>query len=137
MTALGRDRDAGRVSVFLAIGVVGVLAVIGVAADVPGLWRAMLHASNVATEAARAAGQAVDIDHTAATGQHQVDPAAAQDAAADYLNAAGVNGTVELSEDLTEITVSVSFDYEPQILGLFGLPPREVSATHTAALLTG
>jgi len=132
-----RDRDAGRVSVFLAVATFGVLAVIGVAADVPGLWRAMLYASNVATESARAAGQAVDIDNTAATGQHQVDPAAAEDAAQDYLDAAGVEGTVTLSDDLTEITVSVTYIYEPQVLGLFGLPPREVSAEHTAALLTG
>lgn len=135
-TGKGR-RDAGRVSVFLAVATFGVLAVIGVAADVPGLWRAMLHASNVATEAARAGGQAIDIDNTAATGEHQVDPAAAEDAATGYLDGAGVDGTVTISDDLTEITVEVTYTYEPQILGLFGLGPREVTATHTAALLTG
>jgi len=135
-TGRGND-DAGRVSVFLAIAFFGVLAVIGAAADVPGLWRAMLYASNVATEAAPAGGQAVDVEHTAATGEHQVDPAAAVEAANDYLAAAGVEGTVSLSEDLTEITVAVTYEYEPQILGLFGMPPREVSATRTAALLTG
>lgn len=135
-TSRGND-DAGRVSVFLAITFFGVLAVIGVAADVPGMWRAMLYASNVATEAARAAGQAIDVEHTAATGEHRVDPSAAVEAANDYLAAAGVEGTVSLSEDLTEITVAVTYEYEPQILGLFGMPPREVSATRTAALLTG
>lgn len=129
--------DRGRVSVFLSVVVVGVLAVIGVAADAPGQWRALLYASNVATEAGRAAGQAVDIDHTAATGEHRVDPDAAVDAAYDYLAAAGVDSTVTLSEDLTEITVEVNYEYEPQILGLFGLPPRQVTASHTAALLTG
>jgi hypothetical protein len=123
--------------VLLAVATFGVLAVIGVAADVPGLWRAMLYASNVATEAARAGGQAVDVEHTAATGQHRVDPAAAEAAAQDYLDGAGVDGTVTISDDLTEITVSVTYTYEPQLLGLFGMPPREVSATHTAALLTG
>jgi hypothetical protein len=137
MIASRQNCDAGRVSVFLAIAFFGVLAVIGVAADVPGLWAAMLHTSNVATEAARAAGQAIDVEHTATTGQHQVDPAAAVAAAHDYLHAAGVDGTVTLSEDLTEITVSVTYQYEPQVLGLFGMPPREVSATHTATLLTG
>jgi hypothetical protein len=134
-TAAASDR--GRVSVFLSVVVVGVLAVIGVAADATGQWRALLYASNVATEAGRAAGQAVDIDHTAATGEHRVDPAAAQEAAEDYLDQAGVNGTVRLSADLTQVTVTVVYTYQPQILGLFGLPPREVTATHTAALLTG
>jgi hypothetical protein len=129
--------DQGRVSVFLAVAIFAVLAAIGVAADAPGLWRALLYADRVATEAARAAGQAVDVDHTAATGQHQVDPAAAQEAAQDYLSASGVTGTVELSADLTEITVSAVYSYEPQILGLFGLPEREVTAEHTAALFTG
>jgi hypothetical protein len=132
-----RGRDAGRVSVFLAIAFFGVLAVIGVAADVPGLWRAMLHASNVAIEAARAGGQAIDVDHTAGTGEHRVDPAAAAQAAHEYLDAAGLQGSVEVSEDLTEITVTVTYEYQPQVLGLFGMPPRELSATHTAALLTG
>lgn len=135
ITAAASDR--GRVSVFLSVVVVGVLAVIGVAADAPGQWRALLYASNVATEAGRAAGQAVDIDHTAATGEHRVDPADAVDAAYDYLDAAGVDGTVTLSEDLTEITVEVTYEYEAQVLGLFGLPPRQVTASHTAALLTG
>lgn len=136
MTGMARA-DHGRVSVFLAVGIFAVLAAIGVAADAPGQWRALLYADRVATEAGRAAGQAVDVDNTAATGQHQVDPGTAQEAAQDYLSAAGVTGTVELSGDLTQITVSVTYTYQPQILGLFGLPEREVSAEHTAALFTG
>lgn len=137
MNPCEHGRDTGRVSVFLAVATFGVLAVIGVAADVPGLWRAMLYASNVATEAARAGGQAIDIDNTAATGQHHVDPTAAEDAAQNYLNSADVDGTITISDDLTEITVDVTYTYEPQILGLFGLGPQEVTATHTATLLTG
>lgn len=136
MNSTGDCSDRGRVSVFLAITFFAVLAVIGVAADAPGQWRALLYASNVATEAGRAAGQAIDIEHTAATGEHRVDPAAAHDAAQQYLTDVGVTGTVELSDDLTEVTVAVTYLYEPQILGLFGLPPREVTATHTAALVT-
>lgn len=132
MSGLG---DRGRVSIMLAIAFGGLIAVIGVAADIPGQHRAVIYADSVAAEAARAAGQAVDIDHTAAQGEHRIDPDAAVQAADAYLTQAGVDGEVVLDGDLTRITVTVEHIHQPRILGLFGLPPQPVTGIHTAVLV--
>jgi hypothetical protein len=129
--------DDGRVSVFVAITFVALLVALGLGADGPGLFRTMAHADALAAEAARAAGQAIDVDHTAEQGVHRVSPAAARAAAESYLAQAGVEGQVTFSDDLTEVTVTVEIVYEPRLLGLFGVPAPTVTGTHTAALVPG
>lgn len=130
-----RGSDHGRVSVMLAICFGGLLAMIGVAADASGQFRTLLYVDAVAAEAARAAGQEIDVEHTAATGEHRVDPQAAVQAAHAYLQAAGATGEVTFSPDFTEITVIAEATYQPRILHLFGRPPVTVTGTHTAALV--
>jgi hypothetical protein len=130
--------DQGRVSVFVAITFVALLAALGLGVDAPGRFRTMLHADSLAAEAARAAGQAIDVDHTAAQGVHRVSPTAARAAAESYLTQAGVEqGQVTFNDDLTQVTVTVDIVYEPRILGLFGFPATTVTGTHTAALVPG
>jgi len=130
-----RSGDQGRISVMLAICLSGLLAVIGVAADASGQVRTVMYADSVAAEAARAAGQAIDVDHTAQTGEHRVDPLAAEQAAHAYLDAAGVTGQVSFNPDFTEITVTAEAIYQPRILSLFGLAATTVTGSHTAALV--
>lgn len=131
-----RHTDRGRISVMLAICLSVLLVAIGAAADATGQVRTVMYADSVAAEAARAAGQAIDVDHTAQTGEHRVDPLAAEQAAHAYLQAAGVTGQVSFNPDFTEITVTAEAIYQPRILNLFGLPPVTVTGTHTAALVT-
>jgi hypothetical protein len=130
-------RDAGRVSVFVAITVSGLLFIIGVAHDVSAQVRATLYAELVAAEAARAAGQAVDPVQVAATGTHRVDPARADEAAQAYLADAGVIGQVEFNAELTEVTVTVAGLHPRLILRLFGFSDYRVERSATAELVSG
>lgn len=134
-------REAGRISVFLAVAITGLLAVLGAAVDATGQLRTLLRADNLAAEAARAAGQAVDVDAVAGTGQHQLDRDQAIRYAAEYLAAAGhdqpgSDWTVEPSPDGTAVEITVQLTYQPRILGLFGRPPTRVTGTATAVLVS-
>jgi hypothetical protein len=136
----GRDGgggQAGRVSILLAVTLAGLLFIIGVAHDVGDQVRAALWAEQLAAEAARAGGQAVDLEAVAATGEQRVDPVAAERAALSYLSDAGVDGQVTFSRDLTEITVSVTLTRPRVVLGLFGFGDYRVTRRATAQLVSG
>jgi hypothetical protein len=134
--------DAGRVSVFVAVAIAGLLAILGAAVDATGQLRTLLRADNLATEAARAAGQAIDVAAVAESGQPQVDPDQAARYARDYLATAGhdLPGSawdVELNEDRTAVDITVRLTYRHRVLGLFGMPDPEVTGASTAVLVTG
>ncbi|QSB14929.1 hypothetical protein JQS43_00590 [Natronosporangium hydrolyticum] len=118
--SLGRPRDQGRVSVFVAAAMPMMLIFMALMWDASGYLRALHRADNIANEAARAAGQAIDIPQAVAGEQIIVDPAAATVAADAYLSDAGVTGDVVVSEDGRLVTVSVAVGYEPLFLGQFG-----------------
>ena len=63
-----------------------------------------------------------------------INPAAARTAAQRYLEAAGVTGTVAIT-DGTTITVTVKDSYDPQFLGLIGINRLDVTGTATARLV--
>lgn len=137
MSAARAAGEQGRVSIFLAIAVTGLLFITGVAHDVSVQIRTALQAELVAAEAARAAGQAVNPDRVAADGQPRVDPAAARGAAQDYLADSGTSGRVDLSADLSEVTVTVTETRSRAFLQLFGFPDYEVQRRATAQLVSG
>jgi Flp pilus assembly protein TadG len=115
-----QSRDSGRISVFVAAVMPAMLLFIALMWDASGYLRALHRADNVANEAARAAGQAINIP-LAVTGQQiVVDPAAAEEAAGAYLADAGVTGQVWVSQDGRQVEVTVSVTYEPLFLGQFG-----------------
>jgi hypothetical protein len=138
----GGPADAGRISVFVAIAITGLLAVFGAAVDATGQLRALLRADTLAAEAARAAGQAVDLAAVAETGQHRVDPDLAASYASRYLAAAGHDlpgstWTVQLNPAGTAVDITVQLTYRHRILGRFGVPDAQVTGTATAILVTG
>ncbi|GAA0409256.1 hypothetical protein GCM10009541_60470 [Micromonospora gifhornensis] len=139
MTA-GRG-DAGRVSIFLAIALVGVLAIIGMAFDGAGQLRTLQRAENLAAEAARAGGQAIDLATAIEGGPKQINRPQARRAVADYLAAAGASGhTVNFPvvDGETQIRVRVSVTYSRAMLGLFGFSNTvTVTGEATARPLTG
>jgi hypothetical protein len=103
--------------------------------DASGYLRAMHRADNVANEAARAAGQAIDLP-LAVTGERiVVDPAAAAIAADAYLADAGVTGEVVVSEDGRQVSVSVAVPYPPLFLGPFGFGPYTAEGKADAHLV--
>jgi hypothetical protein len=126
MTAAWRDR--GRVSVFVAAAMPMMLIFMALMWDASGYLRALHRADNIANEAARAAGQAINIPLAVTGEQIIVDPAAAEEAANAYLADAGVTGTVQVSEDGRQVSVSVSVPYEPLLLGPFGFGPYTAEA---------
>jgi putative Flp pilus-assembly TadE/G-like protein len=118
-----RQTDAGRVSVFVAGAMPAMLLFMALMWDASGYLRALHRADNIANEAARAAGQAINIPLAVAGEEIVVDPAAAEVAADSYLVDAGVTGDVVVSEDGRQVSVTVEVPYEPLFLGAFGFGP--------------
>jgi hypothetical protein len=140
-TALPTGRDTGRISVFLAIAFTGLVVVFGAVVDGTGQLRTQLRAENIAAEAARAAGQAVDVDLVAARGEHRVNSALAVAYANTYLDTAqeshpGLAPNVTLGDDGTTVSIEVTLPYRNRVLGMFGRSDVNVSATATAVLVT-
>lgn len=135
MTRRGQCRDHGRVSVFVAAAMPMLLLFMALMWDASGYLRAMHRADNIANEAARAAGQAIDIP-LAVTGERiVVDPAAAEVAAGAYLADAGVTGDVTVSEDGRQVSVTVAVPYPPLFLGAFGFGPYTAQGQADAHLV--
>ena len=129
--------DEGRVTLLMVVFSLAIFAVIGLAADGGAKIRAIQRANNIAAEAARAGGQALDPTLAVAGGDKVVDPDAAVTAAQSYLNAAGVPGTVSVSGDRTQVHVTVTIVVPTAILSLFGVNQMTVTGTGTSQILVG
>lgn len=143
----GVGADHGRVSVFIAVALVGVLIVIGLTFDGIGRIRAYQRAANIAAEAARAGGQAIDIADAIAGAPAAVDPAAATAAARAFIDNLEdptiVDRTVAVGEDddgnestqFLQVTVTISYD--AAMLDFFGFDDTyPVRAEATVELVT-
>ncbi|NLU77845.1 hypothetical protein HCA58_05415 [Micromonospora sp. HNM0581] len=139
MTA-GRG-DEGRVSIFLAVALIGVLAIIGMAFDGAGQLRTLQRAENLAAEAARAGGQAIDLATAIEGLPKRIDQGEARRAVRNYLASAGASGytvTFPVVDGETLIRVRVQVTYDRAALGLFGFSNTvTVSGEATARALTG
>ncbi|MEU7802753.1 pilus assembly protein TadG-related protein [Micromonospora arborensis] len=112
--------DDGRVSVFFAIITPAFLAMIGLVVDGGAQVRALQRADNIAAEAARAAGQAIQAGVAIAGGEKHIDHAAAAAAVQAYLGALdGVTGQLVVDDD-QHLTVTVTVTYDPILLDLLG-----------------
>ena len=136
MTRVPRD-DRGGVTVFVAVCVIALIGIIGLAVDGGSKMRATERADYVAGEAARAGGQAIDpaeaINGTAIT----VNPQDAQAAAQAYLRSAGATGTVSVSGDGKTLTVVVTSTYDTKFLSVVGIGSLSVTGHGKATLLHG
>lgn len=127
--------DEGRIALLVIVLTVAVLAMIGLSVDGGGKVRALERADNLASEAARAAGQAIYAPQAIEGGDKVVDPAAAVVAAQNYLTAAGVTGTVTVAPDRKHVTVSVTITYNTVFLGLVGIDTLTATRQATAVLV--
>ncbi len=121
----------------VAVIAAGLFAMVGLSVDGGGRMRTIEHADNIAAEAARAGGQAIDVSKAVAGTADVIDPDAAVAAADDYLRKAGVTGVATVTGGGKDITVTVTITYEPLMLSLVGLGPWTETGTATATLLTG
>jgi hypothetical protein len=132
----GRRRDDGAFLPMVAVMVAALFVMVGLSVDGGGKMRAQLHADNVAAEAARAGGQAIDVSRAVAGTADVVDPKLATAAADAYLRTAGVDGTARVLPGQREIFVTVKITYKPIFLGLIGIGPWTETGTATAVLVT-
>ena len=126
--------DDGRISLMVAILVPALLLLIAVTVDGGGQIRAMQRADNVAAQAARAAGQGIDIGAVIGSGIKRIDPAVAREAAGRYLARAGATGVTTVAPDGQTVTVVATVTYTPILLGAFGRGPTQVRGRATAQL---
>lgn len=129
-------RDEGNISLLVLVLAFALLVMIGLSVDGGGKIRALERAGSIASEAARAAGQAILVPQAIQGGDKVIDPAAAVAAAQNYLAAAGVTGTTTVSPDRKHVTVTVTIVYTTQFLGLIGIDQLTATRQATAALVT-
>lgn len=132
-----RCDDRGGITVFVAICVLALLGIVGLVVDGGGKMRATERADFIATEAARAGGQAIDPGQAVSGKNITVDPQAAQAAAQAYLNAADVNGSVTVSGDGKTLTVTTHSTYATKFLSAAGIGSLNVTGRGEANLLHG
>ncbi|MET8030259.1 TadE/TadG family type IV pilus assembly protein [Streptomyces avermitilis] len=138
-TGLSRTRwdDRGGVTVFVAVCVLALIGIIGVAVDGGSKMRATERADYIAGEAARAGGQAIDPAEAISGKAIVVDPQDAQAAAQAYLRSAGATGTVSVSGDGKTLNVNVTGSYDTKFLSVVGIGSLSVTGQGKATLLHG
>lgn len=124
-----RYGDRGSVTVWMALATFVMIVLVGLAVDLGGQVHAQQRARDIAAQAARAGGEQVQAVPAIEGRSVRIDTRAARDAAEDYLDAAGVEGTVRIIDGDT-ITVSVTDTYEPRFLTFLG---RHLTVTGTAS----
>ena len=126
--------DRGSVSVWLALATIAMVVCVGIAVDLSGDVHAQQRATDIAAQAARAAGEQIAAAPAIRGHTPTIDPAAAQRAATDYLSSAGVTGTVTIRSG-TVIEVTVHDTYTPMFLTLIGVNHLPVTGHSTARLV--
>jgi Flp pilus assembly protein TadG len=122
--------EEGTVAGFVAVLALALIAVAGLAYDGGQIVTATARARDVAGAAARTGAQQLDPAAVHA-GHAHLDPAAARTAAAGFLTAAGVAGSVEVTATHVTVTVTVT-----QPMRLLPLPARTITVTGQAATIS-
>lgn len=125
--------ERGSITVWLALSSFVMIFLVGLAVDLGGQVHAHERAHDLAAQAARAGGEEVEAG-AAIQGHDLAISPAARAAAERYLDAAGVSGTVAITNGNT-ITVTVHDSYDPRFLGLVGINRLDVTGTATARLI--
>ena len=123
--------ERGVVSTFLAVIALAMLMAAGLAIDGGRKINALLEASHLADNAARAGAQAVDLDTLRTTGDLRLLPEEAAVRVDQYLTSLGHTGEITVVGDTVTVTVSLTVD--PILLPI---GPITVTATETAAAIT-
>jgi Putative Flp pilus-assembly TadE/G-like len=127
--------DEGAVTLFVAIAMVGLLALAGLVVDGGAKVRAVQRADRLAAEAARAAGQELDVAGVLAGSDVRVDRRAALIAAESYLRASGVQGSARVLDGGAGLAVTTTISAPTVFLGLVGVPAFTVHGAAEVALV--
>jgi Flp pilus assembly protein TadG len=133
-----RSRPAGEdgsVSLLLVVAVFGLLIAVGLVVDGGQKLRSSQRADDAAGEAARAAVLSIEPGTTIRGQRPRVDQAAARRAAEDYLQRAGVSGSVTVGDGRVQVRTTSSFT--PSFLSIIGLGAQTVTGQASARLVRG
>lgn len=122
--------DRGSISLLLAITALAAAALIALQYDGGRADAARAEAIDIATSAARAGADQIDLTYLRTTGITRLDLDAAHTAAAEWIAAAGHTGTVEATTG--DVTATVTIDHPTELLGLIGIHTITVDAEATA-----
>jgi hypothetical protein len=145
VTAAERD-DRGSATVFFAITAAGFLVMAGLILDGGARIRGIEHADTLAAEAARTAGQAIDLpalmsgttnraSSSTTSGTVTIDQTRARNAAMAYLTANAATGTVTVDPATHTIRVTATVHQPTVFLGLIGITDLTAEGQATATLL--
>lgn len=135
MMRLRRGRDTGAVAIYFAVVAPAWVMILALVVVGGARVRAHERAFNIAAEAARAAGQAIDPGSAVAGRPKRIDPALAVAAAQSYLSAAGATGTVVIDSSQT-LTVTAKIAYtNPAGLPVIGGSSWTATGKATATLV--
>jgi Flp pilus assembly protein TadG len=128
------DRGAATITTAIMAGAWVVMLAFVVVGG--GRIRALQRADNIAAEAARAAGSAIDPARAVPGDDQVVDPVAAQQAALDYMNAVGAIGTIVVGPDGKTLSITVTITYaNPTGMAFFGGASWEATGNAKVTLL--
>lgn len=138
-TPPGRDGEAGQVLVLVAVVLLAMVALLALVADGGVLFAARRDLQGTADGAARAGAGALDqATYRATNGQvARLDPDLARTATARYLEATGFAGRTSVAADTAQVSVILTRDLRPPLLGVFGAGAIEVRARAVAQPQTG
>jgi hypothetical protein len=128
------DRGAATVMVAIMAGAWVVMLAFVVVGG--GRIRALQRADNIASEAARAAGSAIDAARAVPGEDQVVVPDAAQQAAMAYMSEVGASGTVAVDPDGKNLSIVVTITYaNPTGMAFFGGAEWEATGEARVTLL--
>ena len=119
--------ERGSVTAFVAVLATALVMVAGMVVDGGQSLAIGMDARRLASSAARAGAQELDVTSLRAGRGAVLDTRSAEAAAHEFLAAAGVAG--EVHADLSEVTVTVTLR---QRMRLLPLPSRDITATRSA-----
>ena len=129
--------DDGAFTLMVIAFAAALFLMVGLAVDGGGRLAALARADDLAAEAARAAGQAIDLPQAINGTADIVHQDAAQAAAEAYLRDAGVTGKAQVIDGGHAVMVTVHVLYTPKLLGAIHPRPWIETGVATAQLLTG
>jgi uncharacterized membrane protein len=129
--------ESGSVAAMTAVMLLGILAVMALVVDGGVLFAERRDLQGLADGAARAGAMAVNVDRLRATELVRLDPQKAEQAARQYLDAAGFEGDSTVRADILGVTVHLSETRSTVMMGLLGVRSVRVEARAVARPRTG
>lgn len=137
MRSLRPRGERGSVTVLVAVMLLGLLAMAALVVDGGLLFAERRDLQGLADGAARAGAMAIDQPLLRETGTVRLDPVAAREAAQQYLDGAGVEGTIRIEANMLSVTVDLEQEHPTLMMGLLGLRTVDVTAHAVASPRVG